>query len=50
MKSYAVMVGRDVTERKHNHEMLAALLSEKGHARQCISGYCDGSGTHHNFV
>ena len=28
-KSYGVMVGRDVTERKHNHEMLAALLSEK---------------------
>ena len=27
--SYGVLVGRDVTERKRNHEMLAALLAEK---------------------
>ena len=26
---YGVLVGRDVTERKRNHEMLAALLAEK---------------------
>ena len=26
---FGVMVGRDITERKHNHEMLAALLAEK---------------------